>query len=99
VPGFIYSLIRKAQENGTKAKEMTLLLDEVYKIKPRSELFMLLNLLEGNEIHKVVKKVEYHIKLKLRVFATCNDILRLPAAFVSRFLVEKPTTTAANTSR
>ena len=55
--GFIYSLIRKAQE------EMTLLLDEVDKIKPRSELFILLNLLEGNEIHKVVKKVEYHIKL------------------------------------
>jgi MoxR-like ATPase len=64
---------------------MTLLLDEVDKIKPRSELFMLLNLLEGNEIHKVVKKVEYHIKLRLRVFATCNDISRLPAAFVSRF--------------
>jgi MoxR-like ATPase len=81
--GFIYSLIRKAQEQGTK--EMTLLLDEVDKIKPRSELFMLLNLLEGNEIHKVVKKVEYHVKLKLRVFATCNDISRLPAAFVSRF--------------
>jgi MoxR-like ATPase len=64
---------------------MTLLLDEVDKIKPRSELFMLLNLLESNEIHKVVKKVEYHVKLKLRVFATCNDISRLPAAFVSRF--------------
>jgi hypothetical protein len=46
---------------------------------------MLLNLLEGNEIHKVIKKVEYHIKLKLRVFATCNDISRLPAAFVWRF--------------
>jgi hypothetical protein len=41
---------------------------EVDKIKPRSELFMLLNLLEGNEIHKVVNKVEYHIKLKIRVF-------------------------------
>ena len=81
--GFIYSLIMKAQEDGTK--EMTLLLDEVDKIKPRSELFMLLNLLEGNEIHKVVKKVEYHIKLTLRVFATCNDVSRLPAAFVSRF--------------
>ena len=81
--GFIYSLIRKAQEDNTK--EMTLLLDEVDKIKPRSELFMLLNLLEGNEIHKVVKKVEYHIKLKLRVFATCNDICKLPAAFLSRF--------------
>src|ERR671937_1131984 len=73
----------KAQEQGTK--EMTLLLDEVDKIKPRNELFMLLNLLEGNEIHKVVKKVEYHIKLKLRVFATCNDVSRLAAAFVSRF--------------
>src|ERR671934_2656076 len=81
--GFIYSLIRKAQEEGRQ--EMTLLLDEVDKIKPKAELFMLLNLLEGNEIHKVVKKVEYHIKLKLRVFATCNDISRLPAAFVSRF--------------
>jgi hypothetical protein len=81
--GFIYSVIRKAQEDGRK--EMTLLLDEVDKIKPRSELFMLLNLLEGNEIHKVVKKVEYHIKLKLGVFATCNDVSRLPAAFVSRF--------------
>jgi MoxR-like ATPase len=81
--GFIYSLIRKVQEEGTK--EMTLLLDEVDKIKPKSELYMLLNLLEGNEIHKVVKKVEYHIKLKLRVFATCNDISRLPSAFVSRF--------------
>ena len=33
---------------------------------------MLLNLLEGKEIHKVVKKVEYHIKLKLRVFASNN---------------------------
>jgi replication-associated recombination protein RarA len=64
---------------------MTLLLDEVDKIKPRSELFMFLNLLEGNEIHKVVKMVEYHIKLKLRVFATCNEFHRLPAAFVSRF--------------
>jgi MoxR-like ATPase len=81
--GFIYSLIRRAQEDGRK--EMTLLLDEVDKIKPHSELFMLLNLLEGSEIHKVVKKVEYHIKLKLRVFATCNDVSRLPAAFVSRF--------------
>src|SRR5919109_1991651 len=81
--GFIYSLINKAQEEGTK--EMTLLLDEVDKIKPKAELFMLLNLLEGNEIHKVVKKVEYHIKLKLRVFATCNDVSRLPVAFVSRF--------------
>src|SRR5919197_6627312 len=60
-----YSLIRKAQKQGRK--EMTLLLDEVDKIKPRSELSMLLNLLEGNEIHKVVKKVEYHIKLRLRV--------------------------------
>src|SRR5919109_5573433 len=59
--------------------------DEVDKIKPKAELFMLLNLLEGNEIHKVVKKVEYHIKLKLRVFATCNDVSRLPVAFVSRF--------------
>jgi ATP-dependent Lon protease len=46
---------------------------------------MLLNLLEGNEIHKVVKKVEYHIKLKLRVFATCNEFHRLPSAFLSRF--------------
>jgi hypothetical protein len=46
---------------------------------------MLLNLLEGNEIHKVVKKVEYHIKLKLRVFATCNKFDRLPPAFLSRF--------------
>ena len=62
-----------------------MLLDEVDKIKPKSELYMLLNLLEGNEIHKVVKKVEYHIKLKLRVFATCNDVSGLPAAFVSRF--------------
>jgi predicted ATPase with chaperone activity len=49
--GFIYSLIRKEQEEDN-VKEMTLLLDEVDKIKPRSELFMLLNLLEGNEIHK-----------------------------------------------
>jgi hypothetical protein len=65
---------RKAQEDNVK--EMTLLLDEVDKIKPRSELFMLLNLLEGNEIHEVVKKVEYHIKLKLRVFATCNEFHR-----------------------
>ena len=81
--GFIYSLMRKTQEEGRK--EMTLLLDEVDKIKPKAELFMLLNLLEGNEIHKVVKKVEYHIKLKLRVFATCNDVSKLPAAFVSRF--------------
>ena len=32
-----------------------------------------------------IKKVEYHIKLKLRVLATCNDISRVPAAFVSRF--------------
>jgi hypothetical protein len=64
---------------------MTLLLDELDKIKPKSELYILLNLLEGNEIHKVVKKVEYHIKLKLRVFVTCNDVSRLPAAFVSRF--------------
>jgi ATP-dependent Lon protease len=76
------NLIRKAQEDGRT--EMTLLLDEVDKIKPKSELYMLLNLLEGNEVHKVVKKVEYHIKLKLRVFATSNDISRLPAAFVSR---------------
>src|SRR5919108_2702565 len=66
-------------------KEMILLLDEVDKIKPRSELFMLLNLLEGNEIHKVVKKIEYHIKLKLRVFATCNEFHRLSSAFVSQF--------------
>jgi hypothetical protein len=57
------------------------LLDEVDKIKPRSELFMLLNLLEGNEIHKVVKKVEYHIKLKLRVFATDLPLLLLPLIF------------------
>ena len=62
-----------------------MLLDEVDKIKPRNELFMLLNLLEGNEIHKVVKKVEYHIKLKLRVFATYNEFHRLSPAFVSRF--------------
>ena len=46
---------------------------------------MLLNLLEGKEIHKVVKKVEYHIKLKLRVFATCNEFHRLSPAFVSQF--------------
>ena len=83
--GFIYSLIRKAQEEGRS--EMTLLLDEVDKIKPCSELFMLLNLLEGNEIHKVVKKVEYHIKLKLRVFATCNEFHRLSSAFLSRFQI------------
>jgi hypothetical protein len=56
--GFIYSLIRKAQEDSSrKGKELTLLLDEVDKIKPCSELFMLLNLLEGNEIHKDLSDV------------------------------------------
>ena len=78
-------LLSDKKGTGSGRKEMTLLLDEVDKIKPHSELFMLLNLLEGNEIHKVAKKVEYHIKLKLRVFATCNDTSRLRAVFVSRF--------------
>jgi Cdc6-like AAA superfamily ATPase len=52
--GFIYSLIRKSEEVGTK--EMTLLLDEVDKIKPKSELYMLLNLWKAMRFTRLSRK-------------------------------------------
>jgi MoxR-like ATPase len=62
---------------GKKPKKKILLINEIDKIKPLSDLNVLLDLLDGRTIDKVVFKKEYHIKFDegLRVFATCNNLV------------------------
>jgi MoxR-like ATPase len=76
---------------GKKPKNKILLINELDKIKPISELNVLLDLLDGKEINKVVYKKEYHIKFSegLRVFATCNNPDKLSEAIRSRFLIRE----------
>jgi MoxR-like ATPase len=97
--GFIQLLIdkRNTQTNiphrmfGKKPKHKILLINEIDKIKPLSELNVLLDLLDGKEINKVVYKKEYHIKFSegLRIFATCNNSDKLSEAIGSRFLIKE----------
>jgi hypothetical protein len=76
---------------GKKPKKKILLINEIDKIKPISELNVLLDLLDGRTIDKVVYKREYHIKFSegLRVFATCNNADKLSEAIRSRFLIRE----------
>jgi MoxR-like ATPase len=92
--GFIQLLIdkRNTETNiphrmlGKKPKKKILLINEIDKIKPLSDLNVLLDLLT---IDKVVYKKEYHIRFDegLRVFVTCNNADRLSEAIRSRFCV------------
>lgn len=100
--GFINQLIDKKlkRENGVSTikqfvineevmKDNILLLDEVDKMKPTSELSMLLQLLEGKEILYVKYRHDFRVKFtgRLRVFASCNKLDKLSDAFKSRFVV------------
>ena len=97
--GFIQLLIDNRNEEksfpnrmlGKKPKKRILLINEIDKIKPISELNVLLDLLDGRTIDKVVYKREYHIKFSegLRVFATCNNADKLSEAIRSRFLIRE----------
>jgi MoxR-like ATPase len=97
--GFIQLLIdnRNRETNiphkmfGKKPKKKILLINEIDKIKPISELNVLLDLLDGRTIDKVVFKKEYHVKFSegLRVFATCNKTDKLSEAIRSRFLIRE----------
>ena len=91
--GFIQLLIdkRNSETNishrmfGKKPKKKILLINEIDKIKPISELNVLLDLLDGRTIDKVVYKKEYHVRFSegLRVFATCNNADKLSEAICS----------------
>jgi MoxR-like ATPase len=95
--GFIQLLIdkRNTETNiphrmfGKKPKKKILLINEIDKIKPMSDLNVLLDLLDGRTIDKVVYKKEYHIRFDegLRVFATCNNVDKLSETIRSRFCV------------
>ena len=95
--GFIQLLIdkRNTETNiphrmfGKKPKKKILLINEIDKIKPLSDLNVLLDLLDGRTIDKVVFKKEYHIRFDegLSVFATCNNVDKLSEAIRSRFCV------------
>lgn len=95
--GFIQLLIDKRDSEinithrmfGKRPKKKILLINEIDKIKPISELNVLLDLLDGRTIDKVVFKKEYHIRFDegLRVFATCNNVDKLSEAIRSRFCV------------
>jgi MoxR-like ATPase len=76
---------------GKKPKRKILLINEIDKIKPISELNVLLELLDGRTIDKVVYKKEYHVKFSegLRIFATCNNADKLSEAIRSRFLIRE----------
>jgi MoxR-like ATPase len=97
--GFIQLLIdkRNTETNiphrmfGKKPKRKILLINEIDKIKPISELNVLLDLLDGRTIDKVVYKKEYHVKFSegLRIFATCNNTDKLSEAIRSRFLIRE----------
>ena len=96
--GFIQLLINKRNSEksisnrmpGKKSKQNILLINEIDKIKPLSDLNVLLDLLDGRTIDKVVFKKEYHIRFDegLRVFATCNNLDKLSEAIRSRFLIK-----------
>jgi len=93
--GFLKAIIearelQKEKQKGlfkNKNQPLILLLDEIDKIKPRSDLNMLLNLLEGQEVHYTTANFEYHISIPIRVFATTNSTKVLPKPFISRFMV------------
>ncbi len=97
--GFIHLLIDRRNNEiniphkmfGKKPKRKILLINEIDKIKPISELNVLLDLLDGRTIDKVVYKKEYHVKFSegLRVFATCNNVDKLSEAIRSRFLIRE----------
>jgi MoxR-like ATPase len=76
---------------GKRPKKKILLINEIDKIKPISELNILLDLLDGKTIDKVVYKKEYHVRFSegLRVFATCNNVDKLSEAIRSRFCVKQ----------
>jgi len=70
-------------------KDNILLLDEIDKIKPLTDLNMILQLLEGKEINYIKYRTYFKIKFtgRMRVFATCNKVGKLSEALRSRFLV------------
>ena len=72
-----------------KPKKTILLINEIDKIKPLSDLNVLLDLLDGKKINKVIYNKEYHVKFGngLRIFATSNKIDKLTEAIRSRFLI------------
>lgn len=96
--GFVQLLINKMNEKksipnrmlGKKRKQTILLISEIDKIKPLSDLNVLLDLLDGKEINKVIYNKEYHVKFDngLRIFATCNNAEKLSEAIHSRFLIK-----------
>jgi MoxR-like ATPase len=97
--GFIQLLIDKGNSEtnvphkmfGKKPRKKILLINEIDKIKPLSDLNVLLELLDGRTIDKVVYKQEYHVKFSegLRVFATCNNADKLSEAIRSRFCIKQ----------
>jgi len=93
--GVINSLVEFKQEfqerKGLRGKSfedvpITLLIDEVDAIKPKTDLKMLHNLLEGKRV--TYTKFRFRVDLRipnLRVFATTNYADKLPEPFLSRF--------------
>ena len=76
---------------GKKPKQTILLINEIDKLKPLSDLNMLLDLLNGKEINKVIYNKVYHVKFDngLRIFATSNNVDKLTEAIRSRFLIRE----------
>lgn len=90
--GFIKELGRYYEENKSRfgSTEIVLLLDEIEKIKPITDLQMLLTLLQDRRIDYITanKKVNIRIRnLNIKIFATCNEVDKLPKPFRSRFLI------------
>lgn len=69
-----------------KPKQTILLINEIDKIKPLSDLNVLLDLLDGGKINKVVYNKEYNVKFgnAFTIFATSIKIDKLTSH--SRFL-------------
>jgi MoxR-like ATPase len=83
------SKIKKILVGDEILKDNILLLDEIDKIKPLSDLNMILQLLEGKEINYIKYRTYFRIKFtgRMRVFGTCNKVGKLSAALQSRFLI------------
>jgi hypothetical protein len=90
--GFIFSVVeaRENQKIGRFKKRqdtpLNLFLDEVDKIKNKDDLHSLLAMLEGREINYNTKHEHITLKIPIRVYASANDISKLPKPFLSRFI-------------
>jgi MoxR-like ATPase len=94
--GIIMLLVERFASNVQKKKmglvriasdeHITIWLEEVDKIKPKTDLGILLDLLQEKEI--IYTKFGFHVAMtlpNLRVFATCNEIKKPPGPFRDRF--------------